>query len=664
MFLILLFNHIDKPIPEAIMGKSSKSILLLFSFLLISQPDSNAQGFAFGQAEYEKGNEDLTLQVWHKSWLESDKDPRIGFAYIELAAGLKRDSLYKRAEKMYFSSLERSMSVNGADLIKEELFRLKPIIGKKEHKKWMKLLRKKDKSLLNEIREFWQSSNPFISSDYNERLIEHWERVFLAKKEYAINNKSGFGSDDRGVLFIKLGKPTLIKTGNVSLSDYSDPITGVSIPLQNNLHFSYEIWYYNHISYVFGRPGTGGAFGLQDGILDLIPEAGNRPIFYFDPLENLIQVSSQENQVRNGSSGNTPATQQVSFGGVPGMKQISRQGASLLLQYSVLEQINDVDPFYFDLYNRMSSDLIRSDLNGNSNIFNSTAATQNLKYKAQEKNWTVIKNLNTPVTTSETKPFFKAHDLKVHYFNLLGEDFSSIFLVLTEHINHNSIEFYLSQKENGTLESIIREDHFVTYDSTWSEIEREGFRKPLVSPDYSTFDSYLINSGNGIVVFQSSFIETSSGNVNSESDSEEYIISSSPLIEIPEGTSLIDEMDQKGFTVSDLILAKDQEENTETRIPFFPNLDNVFEESDELIVYFETYGIPKENSYELEYVKRGGDNKIRMELSSESSSNKVWFKIELDEINYPEGEHTLDFKFRYRGKEVKRTVSLKLNRNS
>lgn len=633
------------------MGKCSTSIILFFLSLVVIQTTGNAQSFELGKAEYDKGNSNSALEIWYSSWVEGVKDPRIGFEYIELVAGLERDSLYTKAETLYFSALEKSFSLDQTDLIKEELFRLKPIVEEKTHKVWMKLLRKKDQTLLQEVRAFWQKNDPYITKNYNERLFEHWNRVFFAKKEYARNNKSGFGSDDRGSLFVKLGEPTQVKTGNVSLSEYSDPVSGVSIPLQNNLYFSYEIWYYNYISYVFGVPGTGGPFGLQGGILELIPEAGNRPVFYFDPTENMVQTSSQENRVRNGSSGTTPNAQQVSVGGIPGMKQISRQGASLLLQYSVLEQVNDVDPFYFDLYNRMSSDLIRSNLNGNSNIFNSTAATQNIKYKAREKNWTTIKNLNTPVVASDTKPVFKDHDLKVYYFKLLEDQGSPIYLVLTEIPNHNNVEFYLSQVGSELVSNIVREDHFVTYDSAWTELGREEFTKGVLSTGYSAFDSYLINSGDGIVVFQSSFIDTSNS-------SNEYIISSSSVVEIPESNYLVDELNKEGFTVSDLILAKDQEENPNTRIPFFPNLDNEFEKNDEIIVYFETYGIPRGNLFELEYVKRGGENKIRLELSSENNTNKVWFKIELDETSNLKGNQHLDFSFRYRGKEVIRTVSL------
>lgn len=633
------------------MGKCSTSIILFFLSLIVIQTTGNAQSFELGKAEYNTGNSTSALEIWYSGWKEGDNDPRIGFEYIELVAGLQIDSLYTKAEALYFSSLENSFLHEDKGLLREELFRLKPIVEEKTHKVWMKLLQKEDQTLLQELRAFWQKNNPYIPKNYNERLFEHWNRVFFAKKEYARNNKSGFGSDDRGSLFVKLGEPTQVKTGNVSLSDYSDPVSGASIPLQNNLYFSYEIWYYNYISYVFGVPGTGGPFGLQGGILELIPEAGNRPIFYFDPTENMVQTSSQENRVRNGSSGTTPNAQQVSVGGIPGMKQISRQGASLLLQYSVLEQVNDVDPFYFDLYNRMSSDLIRSNLNGNSNIFNSTAATQNIKYKAREKNWTTIKNLNTPVVVSDTKPVFKDHDLKVYYFKLLEDQGSPIYLVLTEIPNHNNVEFYLSQVGSELVSNIVREDHFVTYDSAWTELGREEFTKGVLSPGYSAFDSYLINSGDGIVVFQSSFIDTSNS-------SNEYIISSSSVVEIPESNYLVDELEKEGFTVSDLILAKDQEENPNTRIPFFPNLDNEFEKIDEIIVYFETYGIPRGNLFELEYVKRGGENKIRLELSSENNTNKVWFKIELDETSNLKGNHDLDFSFRYRGKEVIRTVSL------
>jgi GWxTD domain-containing protein len=44
-------------------------------------------------------------------------------------------------------------------------------------------------------------------------LIEHWERIAYARKKYNLGSYTAYGTDDRGLIYIKYGKPTRIKSG-------------------------------------------------------------------------------------------------------------------------------------------------------------------------------------------------------------------------------------------------------------------------------------------------------------------------------------------------------------------------------------------------------------------------------------------------------------------
>ncbi len=55
------------------------------------------------------------------------------------------------------------------------------------------------------IRKFWKSRDPSPTTEYNERLVEHYRRVNYAKQQYTMKQTKGY--DDRGIVYIKHGKP-------------------------------------------------------------------------------------------------------------------------------------------------------------------------------------------------------------------------------------------------------------------------------------------------------------------------------------------------------------------------------------------------------------------------------------------------------------------------
>ncbi len=579
--------------------------------------------------------------------------PKTGFLFIEYVSGLAIDSLYALAENRYFSSIEQSARFNDDSFLREELNRLKPIVNSSTYKNWSRLIRRDKEELVQELKRYWELENPIISTPYNERLIEHWERIYWAKRKFIINDKTGFGSDERGALFVKLGEPDLIKRRNVSLSSYSDPVTGNTIPIQNNVQFSIELWYYDTIQYVFGIPGSGGPFGLQSGILELIPEAGNRPIFFFDPTENMVQLTNRANRAQTGSSGDNPISQRSTSSGLAGTKQLSRNAATLLLQYSVLEQIADIDPFYLNLFNRMNQDLIQNTLNGSTNSFNSTALTQNIKYKSLEKNWAVNKEIRTPEFVSGTKPVSNFHELKTYRFNFLDQNLNPILLLITELNNLNDVELYLAQKAEVGINQIKRKDFFVSSDDFGESTVEEIGSASLTDVNYSSVNSYIINSSDSEVLFQSSFINTSA-EVNE-------VITSSQTILLSFNESLREGLNRNRFSVSDIFLADNQQENTATRIPFFPSLTNQFRLNEEPIVYFEVYGIPKDEMFEVEYGREKSGNKLKVRFTSEALSNKIWFKVKLDQEVYPKGDHIMEFNISYMGRSSIKKVKIHIN---
>ena len=55
------------------------------------------------------------------------------------------------------------------------------------------------------FRKFWKSRDPSPTTEFNERLVEHYRRLNYAKQNYTMKQTKGY--DDRGIVYVKHGKP-------------------------------------------------------------------------------------------------------------------------------------------------------------------------------------------------------------------------------------------------------------------------------------------------------------------------------------------------------------------------------------------------------------------------------------------------------------------------
>ncbi len=55
------------------------------------------------------------------------------------------------------------------------------------------------------FRKFWKSRDPSPTTEFNERLVEHYRRMNYAKQHYVLKQTKGY--DDRGIIYIKHGEP-------------------------------------------------------------------------------------------------------------------------------------------------------------------------------------------------------------------------------------------------------------------------------------------------------------------------------------------------------------------------------------------------------------------------------------------------------------------------
>jgi len=263
-------------------------------------------------------------------------DPRIGLKYIALAARHQMLNFYEHATEMYLWALSGRNLDQFEEVYDNEIQRLKPLISNKKYKKWRRALKDRDPMFLEEMQAFWFKMDPTPDSKQNERLLEHWERIAYAKEHFTRNNSTVYGTDDRGPIYIKYGKPDRVKEGLFSynrfqVEDWARSITSLNPPavpsssgannfmssggestmspserVQNQMNKmfmenytvkwltkyaqlyhsfpSYEIWVYKqmdeqtneNVVYIFGEPGEAGRFGIRKSLEEMIPRQAFR----------------------------------------------------------------------------------------------------------------------------------------------------------------------------------------------------------------------------------------------------------------------------------------------------------------------------------------------------------------------------------------------------
>ena len=99
--------------------------------------------------------------------------------------------------------------------IENEVERIAPLLNKDRRKKWHSLFKKNDPQLLLEIKSFWVNKDPTPTTATNERLLEHWQRIAHARKNFRNGKNTVYGTDDRGLIYVKYGEPERIARGSL-----------------------------------------------------------------------------------------------------------------------------------------------------------------------------------------------------------------------------------------------------------------------------------------------------------------------------------------------------------------------------------------------------------------------------------------------------------------
>lgn len=258
-----------------------------------SVPVEERDPFQRGRDLEEVGAWERALDVWrearHELSAEDIYDPRIGIAFIDVATENAAEEYYEEASEIFIWGFSGTELAPYREAVLNEVRRLLPIVEDEDSVRWAELVEDPDPDLLREVKKFWIQKDPTPTTPTNERLVEHWERIQYARRNFRYSNYSPYGTDDRGTVYVKYGPPGRTKSGMLGASEME-----LKIRVPNDAEAraamrrydpnpQYEVWKYDSLNpqdftyFLFGNEDGRGRFKLVDGVNDLIaPEAKAR----------------------------------------------------------------------------------------------------------------------------------------------------------------------------------------------------------------------------------------------------------------------------------------------------------------------------------------------------------------------------------------------------
>lgn len=236
-------------------------------------------------------------------------NPKLAISFIETATANNAREYYEEACRIYYRMLDfTDVKAHKTEII-DEVERIAPLLEDEQAERWRRMARREEPELLREIKAFWLQKDPTPTTLLNERLIEHWERIAYARANFTKTKAPPYGTDDRGIIYVKYGKPdrsraltlgihegimmqwatkrdpigqvlnALIEVGEPAATDPRQERTELRKTINKFNYFpDCEVWAYHdqlenrNVIYLFGPRGGKGSFGLRSGLEELIPD--------------------------------------------------------------------------------------------------------------------------------------------------------------------------------------------------------------------------------------------------------------------------------------------------------------------------------------------------------------------------------------------------------
>lgn len=239
-----------------------------------------ADPYERGQEMIEAGNPEGALILWvalqDSLWAAGAEDPRIGVAFMQTAVEHGFDTYQEVATQIFywaFSGRQAGGETASSEILAEgrRTFLLTDSVIAQY---WLGTGRNDPAVLARAIKRFWIERDPTPTTPLNERLVEHWERIVHARRNYVYNYSSPYRTDDRGTFYVKYGEPDRITAGTLTISAFDLQYRDLSVEdvVSVDLNPRYEIWRYANIEppdftyFLFGNVDQTGPFRYVKGL--------------------------------------------------------------------------------------------------------------------------------------------------------------------------------------------------------------------------------------------------------------------------------------------------------------------------------------------------------------------------------------------------------------
>ena len=445
--------------------------LFVFCLLLFAVPAFGQvqQAYERGTEELDRGNVSQALDIWYDSYQQSASvDSRIGIEFIRVVSANNMRSYYEPATQVYYRALTDGDGMQSRVAVRQEIERLKPIIGDGIFRQWMNWWDEENDELGTDMKGFWVQNNPTPANPTNERLIEHWQRIVESKERFNKNQTTVYGADERSLIYIRYGEPNRMKNGILTLQSFNirnwlenqlapdrtnenrppgnmeDADFEIMQRLQNAIYEfhrypEYEVWFYDQvvepqdqpIIFLFGTDVRNDEFALQTSLEDFIPERA----FHVDKEED-------EESLNFTRAGITPA---------------------LILQLLYYEQLAQVDDFFAQRLNELQTQILDQGIE----------AFQGMDLAFQTESQQIINQQvnQAPVQESTYADLIPQIPLQVYQYRFLSDSLESEILTYVESSAQEAFLIDYNRNEGrNLLQSDLDEEYNVLENETYYEL--------------------------------------------------------------------------------------------------------------------------------------------------------------------------------------------------
>lgn len=614
--------------------------------------DKEDKYFNKGIKYLHNGAVEQALNTWMQARPTLKKpSPQIGLIFIEVATKHDKKDYFPMANIMYNWAFSGKITNDNKLYFENEFERLRPLLTRNERKELKKSIESDEMQFGNVLEDIWLKRDPTPLTKYNERLIEHWERINYAIQHFTQDNDSTFfAADDRAQVYLKYGRPDRLHQGVLQLNtseflgyvkEYTqDPsIEGKMMSIVRQLHSDtpYQLWIYQGIHrnkeliYMFGNESGGGSYQLKNSLADFIPsQAMGKTRDYGTTFD-----------LNSGSSSSHPAS------------------IGLLLMMMYANQLSTDAHFYGSLYNRMYSEYIDPS--------NPVFAFQDIQFEQMERSAIQrVKSASPPEKSAERDqiPSINNYFSTYRFLNKKGETYSYLFAK-----SELKAPISMDISQNGK-DSVNLRDYYVKHGITGfvEESSKPQFTK-VVQAEMNIYEH--IHGIYASSIFKIDYAKLALDHIKFSSELHNNNKNTKPLVETSFKPSLRglgndalefpEKLENKSLQLSDIIIGYNLREDKNAKFPFTASVKKEIPQGENLVFYVEAYNLPKNDkgiytadlNYRIESEKSGfnflglgNKDEGRLSITLKLQTEKPTFKdvIEIDAQNMPPGSYDLILK--------------------